>query len=70
MRPVLSTKDKLKRLVLFAIFFAACFVLVCIFDTEWVTYALGCLVVGIGVAELNGFSVLTFLSRYRSKNDQ
>ena len=69
-RPVLSTKDKLERLLLFAIFFAVCFILVGIFDTEWVTAALGCLVVGVGGAELNGFSVLTFLSRYRNKKDQ
>ncbi|MEZ2223381.1 hypothetical protein [Rhizobium sp. RCC_161_2] len=66
----LSRVEKIKRFFYFAIFYAICFILVAIFDTEWVTIALGCLVVGIGIGELNGLSVLSLFSRHRNEKDQ
>lgn len=69
-RPRLSRVEKIKHFFYFAIFYAICFILVAIFDTEWVTIALGCLVVGIGIGELNGLSVLSLFSRHRNEKDQ
>ncbi|QND47289.1 hypothetical protein HB780_16400 [Rhizobium lusitanum] len=69
-RPFLSKREKLSRILYFAIFYAFCFAVVAIFDTEWVTITLGCLVVGIGIGELNGLSFLSLFSRHRNEKDQ
>ncbi|MBB6486541.1 hypothetical protein [Rhizobium lusitanum] len=69
-KPRLSKGEKIKRLVYFCLFFAACFTLAAFFDTPWITNVLGCLVVGVGAGEINGISVLTLLSRNRDENDE
>lgn len=66
--PPLSKSERVERLICFCIFFAVCFVIVAIFDTEWVTNILGCFVVGVGGCELNGIRVLPSLSRSRKNS--
>ena len=66
----LAKGKKITRLVYFCILFAVCFIIVAIFNTPWVTNALGCLVVGVGIGEINGISILSLLSRDRNENDE
>ncbi|MBO9166800.1 hypothetical protein [Rhizobium sp. L245/93] len=48
----LSRSEKIRRLVYFLIFYGVCIALVDIFNSEWLTVPLVCLVVGIGVGEI------------------
>jgi hypothetical protein len=69
-RPRLSRREKISRILYFSIFYVFCFVVADIFDTEWMSITFICLVVGVGIGELNGLSVLSLFSRHRNEKDQ
>jgi hypothetical protein len=63
-RPYLSWGERLRRLVYFVILAGVSFLLLTIFDTDWVAIPLLLLVGGYGISEINGMSALPFLRRY------
>ena len=64
----LSNREKIKRAIYFVIFYIACFIVVSIFDSEWVTAPILCIVIGAGIGELNGVSIFNLFSRHRDQD--
>ncbi|NTH75506.1 hypothetical protein G6K97_00025 [Agrobacterium rhizogenes] len=65
----LSRNEKIRRVLYFLIFYIVCFVIASPFDSEWVSAVFLCLVVGVGIGEINGISIFNFLSRRRDQNN-
>jgi hypothetical protein len=65
-RPYVSTAEKIRRSIYLAIFFGVSFLIIGIFNTEWVTVPLLCLNLGLGIGELNGMSIFPIISRNRN----
>lgn len=65
----LSTSEKIKRAIYFGIFYFICLVVVYIFNSEWITVPILCVVIGAGIGELNGISIFNFFPRDQDKEN-